>query len=68
MNRPKGKLSKDEHRLLSAFGAFPIRGPETIIAELRCAFVELEQLGFIKRVTEYELTPAGRAALVQDRE
>jgi hypothetical protein len=57
------ELTPDQRRVLNAIGAFRISGPETIRADLRCAFVELEMLGLIEPRTDYVLTSAGRAAL-----
>lgn len=57
------KLSEDQLRLLHAFGAITIRGPQTIISPLRYAFAELEMMKLIEPITEYRLTDAGRLAL-----
>lgn len=59
-------LTPDQRRVLNCIGAFLITGPETIRADLRCAFVELTMLGLIEPRTEYVLTDAGRAALLPE--
>lgn len=60
-------LTEDQRRVLLAFGSYPIYGPQTFISALRCAFVELEQLGLIGQSKEYCLTDAGRALLREDQ-
>ena len=58
-------LSQDQLRVLRCIGAFQITGSETIRADMRCAFVELEALKLIEPVRNYQLTDLGRRALAE---
>lgn len=59
------ELTQDQLRVLKAISEFQICGPESIRAELRCAFVELKMLRLIKPITVYHLTDAGHSLLCQ---